>query len=303
MRTFPVLPVRPGPASALVFACVLGMASLPAWSAGAADPVPFDAPRLAQEVRLSADVLIEALVDSTGAVRATNVLRSHPVLDDSASLIVRQRRFEPARDSTGRAVTGVRAVPLRFASRRARDIPFEHFVLDRAQLMRFDVVPDVRPDPAGRIVVRWTAKGTKSHELRMVVLTPDGVVVEATPDMWPQRLLDGEEAPSWPAWRRTGKQIRAGTSGEVTLRLPESSWWSTGRVAFVALFYDALDRTWVLRQSVFRIESDAVGPLLVRDAAPHDILAGPHRALGPGSDESLSGFPRFVPSRIGDKNY
>src|SRR5688572_11341837 len=242
MRPLPSLAAGTGPVPALVLGFVLGLASLaPARSARAADNGPLlDAPRLAQEVRLSAEVLLEALVDSTGAVRSTNVLRSHPVLDDSASLIVRQRHFEPARDSTGRAVTGVRLVPLRFASKRQRDIPFDHFVQSRAQLIRFDVVPDVRPDSAGRIVARWTAKGSKSHELRVVVLTPDGVVVEETPDMMPQRLLDGDDAPSWPAWRRTGKQVKAGTAGELTLRLPGSSWWSTGRIAFVALYCDVL---------------------------------------------------------------
>ncbi len=294
MRPFRTIAARPDLSRALVFALLLvGVAPPPARATRAADRGPMiDAPRLAQDVRLSAEVLLEALVDSTGAVRSTNVLRSHPMLDDSASLIVRQRRFEPARDSTGRAIAGVRLVPLRFASRRARDIPFDHFVQDRAQLMRFDVVPDVRPDSAGRIVARWTAKGRKSHELRVVVLTPDGVVVEATPDMLPQRLLDGDDAPGWPAWRRTGRQIKAGTGGEVTLRLPASSWWSTGRIAFVALSCDILDRTWVVRQSIFRIESDAFGPLLIRDAGPHAILAGPGRVLEPQSLEAFRLFPR-----------
>jgi TonB family protein len=277
--------------AALVLALVLSGAP-PARGASPADEAGLlDAPRLAQDLRLSGEVLLEALVDSTGAVRATNVLRSHPVLDDSAALVVRQRRFEPARDSTGRAIPGVRVVPVRFAARRPRDVEFEHYVQDRAQLMRFDVVPDVRPDSAGRIVARWTATGTKSHELRVVVLTPDGVGVEPSPDMLPQRLLDGDDAPGWPAWRRSGKQIKAGTGGEVTLTLPASHWWSTGRIAFVALYCDILDRTWVVRQSIFRIESDAFGPLLVRDAGPADILAGPDRVLGPRAGAAFRRFP------------
>lgn len=274
----------------------LGVASLLALSA---TPPTLDAPRLAQDLRLSAEVLLEALVDSTGAVRATNVLRSHPVLDDSACIAVRMRRFDPARDSTGRAVAGVRTVPVRFASRRVSDVPFEHFVQDRGQIMQFDVVPDLRPDSTGRLVARWTAKGARSHELRLLVLTPDGVVVEPRDGMTPQRLLDGDDAPGWPAWRRTGKQLKAGTSGEVTLQLPQAPWWTTGRIAFVALYCDILDRTWVVRQSIYRIESDAFGPLLVRDTGADDLLAGPDRVLGPRAGES---YRRFTPAPTAERS-
>lgn len=273
---------------------LLGPAPAPAGATalGRADDPLLDAPRLAQDLRLSAEVLLEALVDSTGAVRATNVLRSHPVLDDSACIAVRARRFEPARDSNGRAIPGVRTVPVRFASRRVRDVPFDHYVEDRSQMMRFEVVPDLRPDSTGRLTARWSASGSKSYELRLLVLTPDGVVVEPTADMAPQRLLDGADAPGWPAWRRSGKQLKAGTSGEVALQLPSAPWWTTGRIAFVALYCDILDRTWVVRQAIYRIESDAFGPLLVRDAGADDILAGPSRVLGPRSGD---GYRRFTP--------
>lgn len=285
-------------ATAALGLALLGLslpAPAPATTGDGADSPLLDAPRLAQDLRLSAEVLLEALVDSTGEVRATNVLRSQPVLDDSACIAVRLRRFDPARDSTGRAIAGVRTVPVRFAARRVRDVPFDHYVQGRGQIMQFDVVPDLRPDSTGRLVARWTARGARSHELRLLVLTPDGVVVEPTGGMTPQRLLDGDDAPGWPAWRRTGKELKKGTSGEVALKLPQSPWWTTGRIAFVALYCDILDRTWVVRQSIYRIETDAFGPLLVRDAGADNLLAGPDRVLGPRAGESYRRLLRRPP--------
>lgn len=74
--------------------------------------------------------------------------------------------------------------------------------------------------------------------------------------------------------------------------MPQSPWWTTGRIAFVALYCDILDRTWVVRQSIYRIETDAFGPLLVRDAGADNLLAGPDRVLGPRAGES---YRRFTP--------
>ncbi len=260
-----------------------------------------EAPRLARDLRFSGDVVVEALVDSAGTVRATNLLLSHPVLDDSACLAVAARRFEPARDSLGRPVASIRTVPLRFESPRAPDVPFSHHAEERCEYMRFALDLDPRPDSTGRVEARWTAAGSRAYELRLLVLAPDGVVVDTTGSALPQRLLDSDDAPGWPAWGRRGKQLKAGTGGTLALDLPGSPWWTAGRIAFVALFHDVLDREWVLRQAVFRIERDEMGPLLVRDARVPGCLAGPGRRLGPASREALPATPR-EPSGAGEKS-
>jgi hypothetical protein len=45
----------------------------------------------------------------------------------------------------------------------------------------------------------------------------------------------------------------------------------------VALFHDVVDRNWVVRQAVYRIEHDAMGALLVRDSSVDECRAGPFR--------------------------
>jgi TonB family protein len=53
-------------------------------------------PRYAQAARISGRVIIEAIVDEQGRVRAARVLRSVPLLDQAALDAVRQWEYEPA---------------------------------------------------------------------------------------------------------------------------------------------------------------------------------------------------------------
>ena len=256
----------------------------------------FPAPRLARELRLTGDVLVEALVDSTGVVRATNVLRSQPVLDDSACMIVSARRFDPSRDEAGRSVAAIRTVPVRFESPRAADVSFTRFSADRCAQAAFALELEPRPDSAGQLTARWSARGPRYTELHVLVLTPDGVDVGGEGRTKPQRLLDSRDAPGWPAWRRGGKEVKNGTSGAISLRLPASPWWSAGRVAFVALFRDPIYGGWIVRQVVYRIERDEMGALLVRDPAVDACLAGPDPLLPPGAVKGLR-FESTSPER------
>jgi protein TonB len=52
---------------------------------------------IAQSAQIQGVVILEATVDSTGAVTGTNVLRSRSVLDQAAVDAVRQWRYEPLR--------------------------------------------------------------------------------------------------------------------------------------------------------------------------------------------------------------
>ena len=251
---------------------------------GAAAPAApgLGVPRLAYIVRQSGTVLVEALVDTTGAVRATNVVRSVPLLDDSATVEVARRRFPPARSPEGAAVASVRTVPVTFQAPPEDDEPrWPAFVETRCAPFALALDPDFRPDSTGALAIRWTARGLRSHELRLLVLTPDGVTVDTTGSFLPQRLLDTLDpaVPGWPTWLRSGKQLRENqASGTIPLRLPAPApWWSTGRIAIVGLFHDVVDRTWVVRQAVYRIEHDAMGALLVRDASVDECRAGPFR--------------------------
>jgi hypothetical protein len=238
-----------------------------------------DAPRLARIVRLSATVVAEALIDSTGAVLATNVIRSQPLLDDSAAVEIAGRRFPPHRDAAGNATTGIRTVALRFAAPESDDARIAPFLDRRCEVARLTLVPEFRPDSSGALTVRWSAAAPRSHELRLLVLTPDGVSVDTTGSAPPQRLLDTLDpaVPGWPTWQRSGKELRDGTTGAISLTLPSAPGWSAGRIAFVALFHDAIDRSWIVRQAVYRIEHDAMGPVLLRDALIDECLAGPFR--------------------------
>ena len=257
------------------------LAALGALSPGlgaAADPEP---PRLARIVRLSGTVVVEALVDSTGAVRATNIVRSQPLLDDAASLEVAGRSFAPERSADGRAVASLRTVVVPFAAPPDTDVRLAPFVARRCEPCALRLDPDFRPDSTGALAIRWSARGPRSHELRLLVLAPDGVTVDTAGSSRPQRLLDSldPEVPGWPTWTRTGKQLReGGAAGTIGLTLASPGpWWSTRRIAVVGLFHDALGPAWVVRQAVYRIEHDAMGPLLVRDASVDECLAGPFR--------------------------
>lgn len=241
---------------------------------------PHEVPRLARLVRHQGTVVVEALLDSAGAVRAVNVLRSHPLLDDSATVEVARRRFPAARDPGGRAVPSLRTIPVKFDVPEIGDPRWPPFVASRCAPLAFTAEPDFRPDSTGALAVRWTASGPRSYELRLLLLTPDGVEVDTTNSYLPQRLLDSldPDVPGWPTWLRNGRELReGGATGTILLRLPASPWWSSGRIALVALFHDAVDRAWVVRQAVYRIERDAIGPLLVRDASVADCMAGPFR--------------------------
>lgn len=63
-------------------------------------------------------VILEVILDHEGRVEpAVKVLQSIPLLDEEAVRAVRQWRFEPARDTTGRPVRVILEVPLRFVLR------------------------------------------------------------------------------------------------------------------------------------------------------------------------------------------
>lgn len=67
----------------------------------------------AREARVQGVVMIEVLVDETGAVRNARVVRSIPQLDDAALVAVRQWTFEPTRVQ-GTPVAVVLTVMVRF---------------------------------------------------------------------------------------------------------------------------------------------------------------------------------------------
>lgn len=275
-RDFPAL------ASCLALALVgagLGVAAGPRDAGAQSADGAIAAPRLARIVRLSGTAVAEALIDSTGAVLATNIIRSQPLLDDSAAVEIAGRRFPPRLDAAGKATTGVRTVAIRFAAPENDDARVEPFLDRRCELARLTLVPGFRPDSSGALTVHWSATAPRSHELRLLVLTPDGVSVDTTGSAPPQRLLDTLDpaVPGWPTWQRTGKELRDGTTGTITLSLPSAPGWSVGRIAFVALFHDVIDRSWIIRQAVYRIDHDPMGAVLLRDALVDECLAGPFR--------------------------
>ena len=69
--------------------------------------------------------------------------------------------------------------------------------------------------------------------------------------------------------------MRRGTSGTLSFTMPESPWWNLGRVAVIALFHDVFDNRTVLRQKAWRLDRDAIGPMLVGDPGPPACAAGP----------------------------
>jgi len=59
-------------------------------------------------------VLLEVLVDETGAVAHAEVRSSIPEFDDAALRCVREWQSEPARDETGRPVPTIVHAPMSF---------------------------------------------------------------------------------------------------------------------------------------------------------------------------------------------
>lgn len=232
-----------------------------------------DAPRIARDTRLGGTVVVEALVDTAGAVLATSIARSQPALDDEAAARVRRMRFAPLYSGSA-AVPSLQRMPVEFEAPPGSG-PAETWSAARCADATFALDFDIRPDSAGTFRARWKARGLKSQELFVVVLYPDGAEVDTAQAWSPQRLSDRSEAPAWPTWHRDGRAVRKGTEGEFAFRLPETPWWSAGRIAVVALFRDVFDGRTVVRQRAFRIDRDAMGALLVFDPAAPPCAAGP----------------------------
>jgi TonB family protein len=232
------------------------------------------APRLARDTRISGTVVVQALVDSAGRVRATSIERSQPVLDDEAAARVAGMRLTPMRSAAGALVPSLQSIPVRFEAPPASG-PADTWAKNRCDDATFAVDVDVRPDSLGRFTARWSAKGLKSQELFVLVLSPDGTDVDTTHTWFPQSLQDGEAGARWPSWHREGREVRKGTEGSFTFGLPEEPGWSAGRVAIVAVFHDIFDGRNVVRQRAWRVDRDAIGPLLVGDATATPCAAGP----------------------------
>ena len=242
--------------------------------APAVPPVsPQDAPQVARATRVSGTVLVEALVDETGHVRATGIARSQPVLDDEAAARVAALVFAPLIED-GKAVASLHTIPVTFTAPPASG-PADAYSESRCNEATFTLDVDARADSSGQFNARWTGRGLKSQELFVIVLFPDGAEVDTTQSWYPQRFRDAKDAAGWPAWHREGREVRLGTSGSFSFRLPETPWWHEGRIAVVALFRDLFDGRSVLRQRSFRIERDEVGSLLVGDPGAISCAAGP----------------------------
>lgn len=232
-----------------------------------------DAPRLARTTRMAGTVVVEALVDETGRVRATGIARSQPVLDDEAAARVSALRFAPLVQD-GKPVASVRTVPVTFTPPPASG-PADTYVEARCSETAFTLELDARPDSTGNFTARWTARGLKSQELFLIVLFPDGAEVDTTHSWYPQRFRDEPGAAGWPAWHREGREVRSGTSGRFSFRLPGAPWWREGRIAIVALFRDVFDGKVVVRQRAFHIDRDPMGLLLMGDPGATACAAGP----------------------------
>ena len=258
------------------FLLVLLVLARPALAADSLAVAYREMPKIAADVRVSGTVVVEALVDSTGAVAATGIARSIPALDDAAAARVRRERFAPLKHADGSAVASLRTVPVRFEAPPGNE-PADAWASERCGETSFSVDLDVRPDSLGRFEARWNAKGLKTQELYVIVLTPDGAVLDTVGAGVPQQLADGATAPAWPAWHIGGRDVRRGASGTISFTMPETPWWNLGRVAVLALFHDVFDNRTVLRQKAWRLDRDAIGPMLVRDPGPPLCAAGPWR--------------------------
>jgi TonB family protein len=232
-----------------------------------------DTPQIARATRVFGTVLVEALVDETGHVRATNIVRSQPVLDDEAAARVAALAFPPLIEA-GKAVPAVRTIPVTFNAPGANGAADANSRL-RCDEVTFGLELDARPDSAGRFTAHWTARGLKSQELFVIVLYPDGAQVDTAGSWFPQEFRGVPDSDGWPAWHREPREVKAGTEGSFSFRLPDAPWWSEGRVAVVALFRDTFDGRSVLKQLAFRVEHDAMGALLVGDPRVTACAAGP----------------------------
>ena len=232
-----------------------------------------DAPGIARDTRLSGTVVVQALVDSMGMVRATSIERSQPVLDDAAAARVAGMRLVPLR-SAGALVPSLQSIPVVFEAPPGSG-PADTWAGSRCADATFAVDVDVRPDSSGRFTARWSAKGLKSQELFVIVLSPDGAEVDTTDSWIPQSFEDGDDAARWPSWHREGRDVRKGAEGAFTFTLPVEPWWNAGRIAIVALFHDVFDGRNVVRQRAWRVDKDAMGSLLVGDPTATPCAAGP----------------------------
>jgi hypothetical protein len=181
--------------------------------------------------------------------------------------------LEPLR-SAGRLVPSLQTIPIAFEPPPGNALA-DAWAESRCGETAFALDVDVRPDSSGRFTARWSARGLKSQELFVTVLYPDGADVDTTHSWYPQWFRDEPDGSGWPAWHRTGSEVRKGTDGTFTFTLPDSPWWNTGRIAVVARFHDVFDGRTVLRQRAYRIDRDAMGLLLVGDPAATRCAAGP----------------------------
>ena len=243
-----------------------------------ADDAPIDTgpvlPRLAERLRVSGEVEVEVLVDEKGRVRATNVLRSQPLLDDAACAAARRMKFEPAKlDSE--TVPSTQRVTITFPAPKPSELADQQ-AASACEAAHFSLELDPRPDSSGAYAARWSARGARTLELLVSLQHPDGVEVDTT-GSWYSQQFAADANSVWPTWRATGKPLKEGAAkGTIEFRLPEKSWWSEGRIAIVALFSDPFTGRSIARQFVWRIERDAAGPVLVRDPAAAACVAGPY---------------------------
>ena len=151
--------------------------------------VPTEYPALAQQARVQGVVILEVLIDESGNVSDTRVLRSIPLLDQAAIDAVKQWQYEPTL-LNGAAVPLIMTVTVNFTLRplariqvtmpdgsaftelRA-DVPTQ-FVADFG---RFHFVPS-RAEGSPDLKVSVFGEDGQTH-LGDVVLVPDGPVVQS----------------------------------------------------------------------------------------------------------------------------
>jgi TonB family protein len=256
-----------------VLALAVAAALAGAFPAKAAGPAAWDPPALARALRIGGVVAIEALVDEDGVVRATNIVRSQPFLDDEAAQRVFAMRFPPTPGDTAAVATiHTLEVAFRMPPDEPQAGPWEETRCSETEF-HLDVSP--RADSTGRFAVVWQASGIKSQELFVILLTPDGVVVDTTGSWTPERFTGDPGTPGWPAWHKDGNALKDGTGGAFAFTVPARTWWDAGRVAVVALFRSGFDDQMVAWQRVWRVERDSVGALLVPDPRAVSCVAGP----------------------------
>jgi protein TonB len=109
-----------GPAAPYVFVLLRKMPEPPKIEGDLTAPVLLERvnplyPEAARKERITGVVVVEASIDETGAVKDVRVLESpHEALAQAATAAVRQWRFEPARDQTGKPVEITWKVTLAF---------------------------------------------------------------------------------------------------------------------------------------------------------------------------------------------